>query len=434
MHRTRAGRSTEPDPMSDFLRLVKWASPWVALGLGIALLVVLLRPEWLPRAAAPGPSDRPPSLVEPGPGRAEVTPAPSATPDGPLSPPASTDAEATSPVVASYVGAVERSAPAVVNIYTERVVRVPQVGGLPPEMAQYFGDMWNSYRERVERSLGSGVIYDAEGHVVTNYHVVAQATQVSVQLRDGREAPARLVGSDRDTDLAVLQVQLSDLPAIELGRSSRLQVGEPVLAIGNPLGLGQTVTQGIVSATGRGRLGVSTFENFIQTDAAINFGNSGGALVNARGELVGINTAVIARNAGIEGIGFAIPVDLVRGVVDAIVSKGRVIRGWIGIRPRSVTPEEARQFGFPEGSVIVTAVHRRAPAATEGVRPGDVITQIEGKPINGAEELLARIAALTPGDSVTLTVRRGPPFEQQVHEYTLRIPVTERPAQAAATS
>jgi S1-C subfamily serine protease len=308
------------------------------------------------------------------------------------------------------------------------------VGGLPPEMAQYFGDMWNSYRERVERSLGSGVIYDAEGHVVTNYHVVAQATQVSVQLRDGREAPARLVGSDRDTDLAVLQVQLSDLPAIELGRSSRLQVGEPVLAIGNPLGLGQTVTQGIVSATGRGRLGVSTFENFIQTDAAINFGNSGGALVNARGELVGINTAVIARNAGIEGIGFAIPVDLVRGVVDAIVSKGRVIRGWIGIRPRSVTPEEARQFGFPEGSVIVTAVHRRAPAATEGVRPGDVITQIEGKPINGAEELLARIAALTPGDSVTLTVRRGPPFEQQVHEYTLRIPVTERPAQAAATS
>jgi len=424
--------------MSNVLRLVKWASPWVALGLGIALLVVFLRPDWLPGAAAPGPSDGSSALLEPGPGDAGVPSQPAATPDSAAPPPASAPAAeagtGAAPVMASYVSAVERSAPAVVNIYTERVVRVPQLRGLPPEMAQYFGDMWNSYRERVERSLGSGVIYDAEGHVVTNYHVVAQATQVSVQLRDGREAPARLVGSDRDTDLAVLQVQLSDLPAIELGRSGRLQVGEPVLAIGNPLGLGQTVTQGIVSATGRGRLGVSTFENFIQTDAAINFGNSGGALVNARGELVGINTAVIARDAGIEGIGFAIPVDLVRGVVDAIVREGRVIRGWIGIRPRSLKAEEARQFGFPEGSVIVTAVYRGAPAATEGVRPGDVITQIEGNPINGAEELLARIAALTPGDSVTITVRRGPPFEQQPREYTLRIPVTERPAQAAATS
>jgi len=207
-----------------------------------------------------------------------------------------------------------------------------------------------------------------------------------------------------------------------------------VLAIGNPLGLGQTVTQGIVSATGRGRLGVSIFENFIQTDAAINFGNSGGALVNARGELVGINTAIIARNAGIEGIGFAIPVDLVRGVVDAIVREGRVIRGWIGIRPQSLKPEEARQFGFPEGSVIVTAIYRGAPAATEGVRPGDVITEVEGRPISGAEDLLARIAARTPGEAVTLTLRRGPPFEKQPRELSLQIPVRERPAQAAETS
>jgi len=415
--------------MTSLLRLIRWASPWVALGLGLALLVVFLRPEWLPRPGT-GPAAEPPQAADAGPAPAAAPAEPA--PVGTSAPQAG--AESPGPAMTSYVAAVERSAPSVVNVYTERVVRVPRVRGLPPEMSQYFGDMWNSYRERVERSLGSGVLYDAEGHVVTNYHVVAQATQVSVQLRDGREAPARLVGTDRDTDLAVLQIQLSDLPAIALGRSDRLQVGEPVLAIGNPLGLGQTVTQGIVSATGRGRLGVSTFENFIQTDAAINFGNSGGALVNARGELVGINTAVIARNAGIEGIGFAIPVDLVRGVVDAIVREGRVIRGWIGIRPQSLKPEEARQFGFPEGSVIVTAVYRGAPAVTEGVRPGDVITQVEGKPINGAEELLARIAALAPGDAVTLTVRRGPPFESQPREYTLRIPVMERPAEAAATS
>ncbi len=416
--------------MSHLLRLVKWASPWIALGLGVALLVVFLRPDWLP-----GPGASRDGL--PAGGDAESAPVAVSGPAAPLADvpvPEASPAPAAGPAMNSYVNAVEQSAPSVVNIYTERVVRVPQLRGLPPEMAQYFGDMWNSYRERVERSLGSGVIYDRTGHVVTNYHVVAQATQVSVQLRDGREAPATLVGTDRDTDLAVLQIQLQDLPAIGLGRSDRLQVGEPVLAIGNPLGLGQTVTQGIVSATGRGRLGVSTFENFIQTDAAINFGNSGGALVNARGELVGINTAVIARNAGIEGIGFAIPVDLVRGVVDAIVKEGRVIRGWIGIRPQSLKPEEARQFGFPEGSVIVTAIYRGAPAAKEGVRPGDVITQVEGRPINGAEELLSRIAALAPGDAVTLTVRRGPPFEDQAREYTLRIPVMERPAEAAATS
>jgi Do/DeqQ family serine protease len=334
----------------------------------------------------------------------------------------------------SYADAVERSAPAVVNVYTERVVRVPSIRNLPRDMAPFFGDMWNSYRERVERSLGSGVIYDNAGHVVTNYHVVAQAAQISVQLRDGREAPAVVVGADRDTDLAVLKVELGDLPGIRLGRSDRLRVGEPVLAIGNPMGLGQTVTQGIVSATGRGRLGVSIFENFIQTDAAINFGNSGGALVNADGELVGINTAIIARNAGIEGIGFAIPVDLVRGVVDAIVRDGRVVRGWIGIRPQSLKPEEARQFGFPEGSVIVTAVYRGAPAASEGIQRGDVITAVDGGAINGAEDLLARIAALSPGQPVTLTIRRGPPFEGQPREHTVRIEVIERPAQAAASS
>ncbi len=320
------------------------------------------------------------------------------------------------------------------NIYTERVVQVPQARGLPRELAPYFGDLWNSYSDRVQRSLGSGVIYDAAGHVVTNYHVIDGATQISVQLRDGRESPATLVGSDRDTDIAVLKVNLDKLPHIALGRSNRMRVGDPVLAIGNPLGLGQTVTQGIVSATGRARLGVSTFENFIQTDAAINFGNSGGALVDARGELVGINTAVIARNAGIEGIGFAIPVDLVRGVVDAILRDGRVVRGWIGIQPKSIKPEDCRQFGWPEGSVIVAGVYRNTPAATEGLRAGDVITEINGSQVNGAEDVLARIAALIPGQAARLTIRRGPPFDGQVREHSVSIPVIARPAQAAATS
>ena len=402
---------------------IRWASPWVALGLAIALATVYSRPELLQRGAttAPAPAaSSAPAGGRPDTGTVTVMPA---------APPAASDA----PLV-SYADAVERSAPAVVNVYTERVVRVPRLQNIPPELAPLFGDMWGSYRERVERSLGSGVIYDSAGHVVTNYHVVSRATQINVQLRDGREAPAEVVGSDRDTDIAVLRIRLPGLPGIELGRSDRLRVGEPVLAIGNPLGLGQTVTQGIVSATGRGRLGVSTFENFIQTDAAINFGNSGGALVNASGQLVGINTAVIARNAGIEGIGFAIPVDLVRGVVDAIVREGRVVRGWIGIRPRSLTPEESRQFGFPAGSVIVTVVYRAEPADTGGVQPGDVITRVDGKPVNGAEDLLARIASLAPGETVTLTIRRGPPFEGQPREHSLRITVTERPAGAAATS
>ena len=402
---------------------IKWASPWVALGLAIALAAVYMKPELLRRGAV-GALPAAPAPLPAGNGQATgtaaVTPAP---------PPASTG-----PPLVSYADAVERSAPAVVNVYTERVVRVPRLQNVPPELGPLFGDMWGSYRERVERSLGSGVIYDAAGHVVTNYHVVSQATQISVQLRDGREAPAEVVGSDRDTDLAVLQIRLPGLPGIELGRSDRLRVGEPVLAIGNPLGLGQTVTQGIVSATGRGRLGVSTFENFIQTDAAINFGNSGGALVNASGQLVGINTAVIARNAGIEGIGFAIPVDLVRGVVDAIVRQGKVVRGWIGIRPQSLKAEESRQFGFPTGSVIVTAVYRGAPADSGGVQPGDVITQVDGKAVSGAEDLLARIAGLAPGDTVTLTIRRGPPFEGQPREHSVRITVMERPAGAAATS
>jgi S1-C subfamily serine protease len=320
----------------------------------------------------------------------------------------------------------------VVNFSTERRVVVPDVAGLPPQLAQLFGDVWPDYRERVERSLGSGIIWDVRGHVVTNFHVINQATQIKVQLKDGRVADATLVGTDPDTDLAVLKIGLGTLPIMPRGRSDRLRVGEPVLAIGNPLGLGQTVTQGIVSATGRGRLGVSTFENFIQTDAAINLGNSGGALVDSNGRMVGLNSAIAGRQAGIEGIGFAIPVDLVRGVVEAIIRDGRVVRGWIGVVPGDIAPDAIGQSGLPDGSVLVRHVYPRSPADAQGVARGDVITQVNGKPAHGAQDLLAHIATLQPGQPVRLRLWRRSPAEADGREHNVRIEVVERPQGAGA--
>ncbi len=401
--------------MSRLWGWLRWVSPWIALGLAAALAIVLLRPANVDSGvtASAAPSDvTKPAAAAPD----EAAPAPAAAP-----PPA------------SYADAVDRAAPAVVNISTERRVVVPNVASLPPQFGQLFGDVWPDYRERVERSLGSGVIYDAAGHVVTNYHVIAQASQINVELRDGRSAAATLVGVDPDTDLAVLKIGLAKLPVMTLGRSDRLRVGEPVLAIGNPLGLGHTVTQGIVSATGRGRLGVTTFENFIQTDAPINFGNSGGALVDADGKLVGLNSAIAGRRAGIEGIGFAIPVDLVRGVVDAILTDGKVVRGWIGVVPGELSATVAAQFGIPEGAVVVRAVYTNSPAAAQGVTPGDLITEVNGKPLRGAQDLLARVAMLKPGQGVRLGLLRGPPLEGTVREHNVRIEVIERPPQAGAT-
>ena len=254
----------------------------------------------------------------------------------------------------SYSAAVRLAAPAVVNIYVARVVaeRVPYNFLQDP-----FGEFWPRYRRRVEQSLGSGVIVDPSGQIVTNHHVVADADQIQVQLADGRVAEAKVVGRDPDTDLALLRIDLPDLPSIRLGRSDALAVGDIVLAIGNPIGLSQTVTQGIVSATGRAQLGLATYENFIQTDAPINVGNSGGALINNRGELVGINTAVIAKTLGVEGIGFAIPVNLVRGVINEINTRGRVVRGWIGIATDTVDEARAKSLGLPAaGVVIMTAI------------------------------------------------------------------------------
>jgi len=398
---------------------LRWISPWVALGLAIALAIVLLKPDANDDGGdAAAPAATVPAAGKPPAAQADQMP-PAAAPQAPM---------------VSYADAVDRSAIAVVNIFTERRVLVPNTGSLPPELARMFGEVWPDYRERVERSLGSGVIYDARGHVVTNFHVIERASQINVQLKDGREAPAILVGVDRDTDLAVLKIELPKLPVIPIGRSDRLRVGEPVLAIGNPIGLGQTVTQGIVSATGRGRLGVSTYESFIQTDAAINFGNSGGALVDASGDLVGLNTAIAGRKLGIEGISFAIPVDLVRGVVDAILHEGRVVRGWIGVVPRDLSPSEVAQFGMPEGSVLVRQVYAGSPAAAQGVARGDVITEVNGASLHGAQDLMARVATLKPGQAVRLGLWRGPLSEGPVREHSVRIEVVERPAEAAASS
>lgn len=318
--------------------------------------------------------------------------------------PAAPAAAVPAPARVTYAEAVQRAAPAVVNIYTARLV-TEQIA--PSRLEQLFGEFWPRYRRRIERSLGSGVIVDSRGHIVTNHHVIANADSIRVQLADSRIADATIVGSDPDTDLAVLRIALEPLPVMPLGRSDQLRVGDVVLAIGNPIGLSQTVTHGIVSATSRGQLGVATFENFIQTDAPINFGNSGGALIDANGELIGINTAIVAKNLGVEGIGFAIPVNMVRGVLRDVIAQGRVIRGWIGIVPEDISDSQAALIGLAQGGVLIANLYVGSPAQQAGVQPGDVLTAIDGTAVRSAQEAIARIATRKPGESVRLQGMRG---------------------------
>jgi serine protease DegS len=315
---------------------------------------------------------------------------------------------------------VRRAAPAVVNINTRALV-TEQVQ--PSIIDQFFGDGRPRYHQSLQRGLGSGVIVDAAGHLVTNNHVIANADEIRVKLADGRETDATVVGRDPDTDLAVLAIKLPNLPVMTLGHSDRLQVGDEVLAIGEPLGLSQTVTHGIVSALGREVPDVATLGNFIQTDAAINEGNSGGALINAEGELVGINTAVIAKNtspAGVQGIGFAIPVNLVRGVMQQILTQGRVIRGWLGVSPADVSDEQARQLGLAQGGVVVVKTDNPSPAQSAGLLRGDIVVAINGRKVRNSQDALVQIAALQPGTNVTLQVLRG------TRTLMLRALVTER--------
>ncbi len=299
--------------------------------------------------------------------------------------------------------AAKVASPAVVSISTSKAPqRPPHVDD--PWFRFFFGD---SFERQPQTGLGSGVIVSPEGYILTNNHVVEEADEIEVQLSDGRQALARVIGTDPETDLAVLKIELTQLPVILLGDSDGLEVGDVVLAIGNPFGVGQTVTSGIVSALGRTQLGINTFENFIQTDAAINPGNSGGALVDVNGHLMGINTAIYSRSGGSMGIGFAIPTSTTRYVLEAIVRDGSVTRGWLGVEPQQLNPELAQHFGSQRAEgVIITGVLQNGPAAAAGLRPGDVITQVNGQAIRDVAGLLAAVAALKPGEPAEVVVER----------------------------
>ncbi|APE29813.1 transcriptional regulator [Halomonas aestuarii] len=309
---------------------------------------------------------------------------------------------------ASYAQAVERAAPAVVNIYSSRVVKREEHPLMSdPFFRQFFGDE-TPRRQRMLSSLGSGVIVSDEGYVLTNNHVIRGADQIQVALRDGRETLAEVIGTDPETDLAVLRIDLASLPVIELTDTSRIAVGDVSLAIGNPFGVGQTVTMGIISATGRSHLGLNAYEDFIQTDAAINPGNSGGALVNAEGALIGINTAIFSRSGGSQGIGFAIPANLARSILDELVTRGRVIRGWMGIEAQELNQELAASFGLksPIGVVIANVVPD-GPGDRAGLQPGDVLLEVDGQPVLDPRQTMSDIAAVEPGTRLPLTVVRG---------------------------
>ena len=308
----------------------------------------------------------------------------------------------------TYADAVVIAAPAVVNLYTTKVINKPAHPLFEdPQFRRYFGD--NSPKQRrMESSLGSGVIMSPEGYILTNNHVTTGADQIVVALRDGRETLARVVGSDPETDLAVLKIDLKSLPSITLGRSDGLRVGDVALAIGNPFGVGQTVTMGIISATGRNQLGLNSYEDFIQTDAAINPGNSGGALVDANGNLTGINTAIFSKSGGSQGIGFAIPVKLAMEVMKSIIEHGQVIRGWLGIEVQPLTKELAESFGLTgRPGIVVAGIFRDGPAQKAGLQLGDVILSINGEPAGDGRKSMNQVARIKPTDKVTILVMRN---------------------------
>ena len=398
--------------------LVNFLIKAVVIGLAVAFLVVWWNPTLLgAHTAAAPPAGATPIAAQNAATNASLTAAPSALSTGQ----AGAAASSAPIVMQSFADSVARAAPAVVNIYTARVVRERTTQA---PFSQLFGEYWPSYRQRIERSLGSGVIVDALGTIVTNQHVIAAADSIRVQLADGRIADATIVGQDPDTDLAILNLKIGNLPVMPLGRSDTLRVGDIVLAIGNPYGLSQTVTQGIVSATGRGQLGLATFENFIQTDAAINLGNSGGALIDAHGDLVGINTAMLNRSyGGPEGIGFAIPVNLVRGVMEQILKNGRVVRGWLGFLPQDLSDEQAAQLGTSGGGVTVVNILTKSPAYEAGMRPGDLVMALGGEPVRSAQDLVARVSSLKPGSGVELEARHAR------QSYKIHLTVLERPVQ-----
>ncbi|ABM50585.1 Do family serine endopeptidase [Burkholderia mallei] len=361
----------------------------VTVLLALMFIVATLKPQWLQRQGQLGKQLAAPIValreVAPGVGGA--------------------------PAQSSYADAAQKAMPAVVNVFSSKD------GSLPPDprakdplFRYFFGDR-NARRQQEEpaANLGSGVIVSSEGYILTNQHVVDGADQIEVALADGRTATAKVTGSDPETDLAVLKINMTNLPTITLGRSDQSRVGDVVLAIGNPFGVGQTVTMGIISALGRNHLGINTFENFIQTDAPINPGNSGGALVDVNGNLLGINTAIYSRSGGSLGIGFAIPVSTARNVLESIITTGTVTRGWIGVEPQDVTPEIAESFSLAQKSgAIVAGVLQGGPADKAGIKPGDILMSIDGEDITDTTKLLNVVAQIKPGTPAKVhVVRKG---------------------------
>jgi serine protease DegQ len=374
----------------------------VTIALGIYAVIAALRPDWLGALS----NNRAPVQVGiGGPGRAvPVLQASGAATPG------------------SYREAAGRAMPAVVNILTSKALREAHPLLKDPFFRRFFGDKLPPQEQMA--SLGSGVIVSADGYILTNFHVVEGADEIEVGLADGRKAAASIVGTDPETDLAVIRIKADKLPVIVLGDPKEARVGDVVLAIGNPFGVGQTVTLGIISALGRNNLHINHFENFIQTDAAINFGNSGGALIDTRGNLLGINSAIYSQTGGSVGIGFAIPVSTAKTVLDSIVKHGQVVRGWIGIESQDITPELADSFGLGRNSgAIIAGVVRGGPADRAGMRPGDILVSVDGKKVSSTNDMLNLIADLPPGGQSHMTVMR------KSRQATLKVTVGRRPRQ-----
>jgi serine protease DegQ len=351
----------------------------VTIALAMLFVVTTLKPEWLPSKSAAVTLQ-------------EVAPA--------------TGGEAHNP--ASYRDASRAALPAVVHIYTTQAIKAQRHPLFEdPIFRHFFGDRSEGGKQQRNSGLGSGVIVSPNGYILTNFHVIEAADDIQVSLNDGKTYKAKVVGSDPESDLAILQIKAEKLPAITFGQMENLGVGDVVLAIGNPFGVGQTVTMGIVSALGRSHLGINTFENFIQTDAAINPGNSGGALVDTAGHLVGINTAIYSRTGGSHGIGFAIPVSSVRSIMEQIIQNGTVTRGWIGVEAQEITPELAESFGLPDSEgALIAGLMRNSPADIAGIRPGDVLLAVNGKSVKDPQVMLDLIAALKPDERASFRLRR----------------------------
>lgn len=364
------------------------------VGIVAAFLLLMFRPEWFE-------AGRSVIEVRQAPQR-DVTVAPATLPSG---------------QVHSYADAVEHAAGAVVNIYTKKVITRKRHPLLDDPLFRYFfGDKTDVPEKRTQTSLGSGVIASPQGFVLTNNHVIAGADEIQVLLQDGRSIQASVVGVDKDTDLAVLRIDLDGLPSIDVSTADNLRVGDIALAIGNPFGVGQTVTLGIISATGRNQLGINRYEDFIQTDAAINPGNSGGALINAYGELIGINTAIYSRSGGSQGIGFAIPASVAANVMQQIIEQGHVERGWLGIEAQDLTPKLADSFQLKGiHGMLIAGVMRGGPADAAGIQPGDVITTIDGEEIENARAAMSQIAQSGPGTRFKVSgIRDGQAFKTTV--------------------